>query len=183
MEAKKFEETLNVVAVGLEPAPGDETLTNNHKVAWHKYTESEMAAGEKDAAPRLRDLRRPVGSGGRAGPRRGPVLLHPQHPVWQAASLRPPPETASACRTDPRKVDGRPGTYPLRISNRSRPTRRGAQDHGRLFVPPATPAGTLGRMCDVTHLLDAAATGDPQAAAKLLPLAFDELRKLAATHM
>jgi RNA polymerase sigma factor (TIGR02999 family) len=38
-------------------------------------------------------------------------------------------------------------------------------------------------MADVTQLLDAAATGDPQAAAELLPLVYDELRKLAAARM
>jgi RNA polymerase sigma factor (TIGR02999 family) len=38
-------------------------------------------------------------------------------------------------------------------------------------------------MSDVTHLLDAAAAGDRQAAADLLPLVYDELRKLAATKM
>jgi RNA polymerase sigma factor (TIGR02999 family) len=38
-------------------------------------------------------------------------------------------------------------------------------------------------MSDVTRLLDAAATGDRQAAAELLPLVYDELRKLAAVHM
>lgn len=36
-------------------------------------------------------------------------------------------------------------------------------------------------MADVTQLLTAAETGDPQAAAELLPLVYDELRKLAAT--
>ena len=35
----------------------------------------------------------------------------------------------------------------------------------------------------MTRLLDAAATGDRQAAADLLPLVYDELRKLAATRM
>jgi RNA polymerase sigma factor (TIGR02999 family) len=35
-------------------------------------------------------------------------------------------------------------------------------------------------MSDVTRLLDAAGRGDPQAAAELLPLVYDELRKLAA---
>src|SRR2546421_679484 len=34
-------------------------------------------------------------------------------------------------------------------------------------------------MTDVTRLLDAAAAGDPRAAADLLPLVYDELRKLA----
>jgi RNA polymerase sigma factor (TIGR02999 family) len=38
-------------------------------------------------------------------------------------------------------------------------------------------------MCDVTSLLDAAAAGDRKAAANLLPLVYDELRKLAAARM
>lgn len=38
-------------------------------------------------------------------------------------------------------------------------------------------------MPDVTHLLDAAAAGDRQAAAELLPLVYDELRNLAAVRM
>lgn len=38
-------------------------------------------------------------------------------------------------------------------------------------------------MPDVTRLLDAAAAGDPKAAADLLPLVYDELRKLAAARM
>src|SRR6476619_1067307 len=38
-------------------------------------------------------------------------------------------------------------------------------------------------MSDVTHLLDAAAAGDRKAAADLLPLVYDELRKLAAARM
>jgi RNA polymerase sigma factor (TIGR02999 family) len=38
-------------------------------------------------------------------------------------------------------------------------------------------------MADVTRLLDAAAAGDPTAAAELLPLVYDELRKLAAARM
>jgi RNA polymerase sigma factor (TIGR02999 family) len=44
-------------------------------------------------------------------------------------------------------------------------------------------AVTVGGMSDVTHLLDAAAAGDPKAAADLLPLVYDELRKLAAARM
>jgi hypothetical protein len=35
-------------------------------------------------------------------------------------------------------------------------------------------------MADVTRLIDAAAAGDPTAAAELLPLVYDGLRKLAA---
>jgi len=38
-------------------------------------------------------------------------------------------------------------------------------------------------MSDVTQLLDAAAAGDSRAAAKLLPLVYDELRKLAASRL
>src|SRR5688572_33059908 len=38
-------------------------------------------------------------------------------------------------------------------------------------------------MAAVTRLLDAAAAGDPQAAADLLPLVYDELRQLAAARM
>jgi len=38
-------------------------------------------------------------------------------------------------------------------------------------------------MADVTRLLDAAAEGDPNAAAELLPLVYGELRKLAAARM
>jgi RNA polymerase sigma factor (TIGR02999 family) len=38
-------------------------------------------------------------------------------------------------------------------------------------------------MSDVTRLLDAALAGDPTAAAELLPLVYDELRKLAAARM
>src|SRR6516162_8668655 len=38
-------------------------------------------------------------------------------------------------------------------------------------------------MSHVSRLLDAAAAGDGQAAAELLPLVYDELRKLAAARM
>jgi RNA polymerase sigma factor (TIGR02999 family) len=41
----------------------------------------------------------------------------------------------------------------------------------------------LGGMADVTRLLDAAAAGDPKAAAELLPLVYDELRKLATARL
>src|SRR5437764_11829797 len=41
----------------------------------------------------------------------------------------------------------------------------------------------IGGMTDVTRLLDAAAAGDPTAAGDLLPLVYDELRKLAAARM
>jgi RNA polymerase sigma factor (TIGR02999 family) len=38
-------------------------------------------------------------------------------------------------------------------------------------------------MSDVTRLLDAAAAGDPTAAGQLLPLVYDELRRLAAQRL
>ncbi len=38
-------------------------------------------------------------------------------------------------------------------------------------------------MTDVSRLLDAASAGDPRAAADLLPLVYDELRRLAAARM
>src|SRR5262249_36890413 len=41
----------------------------------------------------------------------------------------------------------------------------------------------LGRMADVTRILSAIEHGDPQAAAQLLPLVYDELRKLATQKM
>jgi RNA polymerase sigma factor (TIGR02999 family) len=44
-------------------------------------------------------------------------------------------------------------------------------------------SGIVGRMADVTQLIDAAAAGDPRAAADLLPLVYDELRKLAAARI
>src|SRR5688572_30343881 len=41
----------------------------------------------------------------------------------------------------------------------------------------------LGVMADVTQILSAIEAGDPKAAAELLPLVYDELRKLAAARM
>jgi hypothetical protein len=38
-------------------------------------------------------------------------------------------------------------------------------------------------MSDVTRVIDAAAVGDPKAAADLLPLVYDELRKLDAARV
>jgi RNA polymerase sigma factor (TIGR02999 family) len=38
-------------------------------------------------------------------------------------------------------------------------------------------------MVAITHLLDATAAGDPKAAAELLPLVYDELRRIAAARM
>jgi len=41
----------------------------------------------------------------------------------------------------------------------------------------------LGIVADVTHILNAIERGDPRAAAELLPLVYDELRKLAAARL
>src|SRR5262249_26899028 len=54
---------------------------------------------------------------------------------------------------------------------------------GGLQVMAGGPRRTMSGMSDVGHLLDAAAAGDRQAAADLLPLVYDELRKLAAVRM
>jgi len=49
-KAGKFEEGLTVLAVGLELAPKDSALRNNHKVMWGEYAESRMKAGEVNEA-------------------------------------------------------------------------------------------------------------------------------------
>ncbi len=55
--------------------------------------------------------------------------------------------------------------------------------HGKFPVPtPAAPV-ILKSMSDVTRLIEAAVGGDRQAAADLLPLVYDELRKLAAVRL
>ena len=56
-------------------------------------------------------------------------------------------------------------------------------DLPRFHIVLPSVVGILGRMSDVTRLLDAAAAGDRRAAADLLPLVYDELRKLAAARM
>src|SRR6478736_8110633 len=50
-------------------------------------------------------------------------------------------------------------------------------------MPPTRENARLGRMSEVTRLLDDAAAGDRRAAADLLPLVYDELRKLAAARL
>jgi RNA polymerase sigma factor (TIGR02999 family) len=53
-----------------------------------------------------------------------------------------------------------------------------------VFQSPGGPARViLGGMADVTHILNAIEQGDPQAAADLLPLVYEELRKLAAARL
>src|SRR5947208_10671997 len=57
----------------------------------------------------------------------------------------------------------------------------------RVLTPPCWPvtsaAVMLDLMTDVTRILSAIEQGDPSAAAELLPLVYDELRKLAAARL
>jgi RNA polymerase sigma factor (TIGR02999 family) len=50
-------------------------------------------------------------------------------------------------------------------------------------LPPLRASVTIGFMTEVTRVLSAIEQGDPQAAAQLLPLVYDELRKLAAQKL
>lgn len=50
-------------------------------------------------------------------------------------------------------------------------------------MPDRLPASRLAVMADVTQLLSAIGSGDPRAAEELLPLVYDELRKLAAARL
>ena len=46
----------------------------------------------------------------------------------------------------------------------------------------APPGSMLAGMSDVSRILSAATAGDPRAAEELLPLVYEELRKLARAH-
>jgi ECF sigma factor len=50
-------------------------------------------------------------------------------------------------------------------------------------IPHRVAIASSARMSDVTRILDRAQQGDPKAAEELLPLVYDELRKLAARRM
>src|SRR5262245_1243639 len=65
------------------------------------------------------------------------------------------------------------------------PSRQGERDYrGTVFRSPAgSVRAMLGGMADVTQILDAIEAGDASAAAELLPLVYDELRKLAASRL
>jgi RNA polymerase sigma factor (TIGR02999 family) len=56
-------------------------------------------------------------------------------------------------------------------------------DHSSGGVTASAGSVTLAAMSEVTRLLDAANRGDKQAAAQLLPLVYDELRRLAAAKL
>jgi len=51
------------------------------------------------------------------------------------------------------------------------------------FLPATFWTVILDRMSEVTHILSAIEQGDPHAAEQLLPLVYDELRKLAAARL
>src|SRR5262249_33287025 len=68
----------------------------------------------------------------------------------------------------PPRAGQRPGS-PMKKSGEEVP-----RDPSRLLVPP---------MSEVTRILSAIEHGDPQAAEQLLPLVYDELRKLAAQKL
>ena len=53
----------------------------------------------------------------------------------------------------------------------------------RGFWTAAVDAGTVGPVTDVTRILEAIQRGDSQAAEELLPLVYDELRRLAARKL
>jgi RNA polymerase sigma factor (TIGR02999 family) len=73
------------------------------------------------------------------------------------------------CEACPFEVDIRPG-----LEARELDFRPGPKASGRRNVMP---------MNDVTHILSAIEQGDPLAAEQLLPLVYDELRKLAAQRL
>src|SRR5262249_15978695 len=58
-----------------------------------------------------------------------------------------------------------------------------AQNSGCCRETAQVQRGTLVRMTDVTRILSAIEQGDPSAAEQLLPLVYDELRKLAAQRL
>jgi hypothetical protein len=51
------------------------------------------------------------------------------------------------------------------------------------MLQAAAAGGIFTPMSDVTHILSAIEQGDPHAAAQLLPLVYDDLRRLAAEKM
>src|SRR5262245_8746130 len=55
--------------------------------------------------------------------------------------------------------------------------------HGSPLLTAGPGRGILGGVDDVTRILSAAEAGDPTAAAELLPLVYDELRRLAAEKL
>jgi RNA polymerase sigma factor (TIGR02999 family) len=73
----------------------------------------------------------------------------------------------------------------LTLTAQRDPPARGSTGDKDVLAGCGQPGGPLcsAGMSDVTRLLDAAAAGDTRAAAELLPLVYDELRKLAAVRL
>src|SRR5688572_14054416 len=78
--------------------------------------------------------------------------------------------------------DGFPESHPWSIGSKRAMSTSGVVATGAC-LRLAGAAGMLERMSDVTLMLHAAASGDRQAAADLLPIVYDELRRLAAAKM
>jgi RNA polymerase sigma factor (TIGR02999 family) len=72
-------------------------------------------------------------------------------------------------------------SHPRMRAGRDR-TPPGGAARARIGDAPGRPSAT-GSMDDVTRILSAAAQGDARAAEQLLPLVYDELRKLAAARL
>src|SRR6266571_8698787 len=53
----------------------------------------------------------------------------------------------------------------------------------QIFWPAEAVDDSLGRVSDVTRVIEAIQRGDPKAAEELLPLVYGELRRLAASRM
>jgi RNA polymerase sigma factor (TIGR02999 family) len=83
-------------------------------------------------------------------------------------------ELTAACRTDARNRGPSTPAEP-----------RSSAGGGGAFFPSRFGPGRsiLGGMADVTRILSAIEAGDPQAAEELLPLVYDELRRLAAQKL
>src|SRR5262245_51445141 len=107
--------------------------------------------------------------------------------LWGVSSIRlwPPPAAGIAA------------SCPLSTTRRAGPPRAGDSDlvtsgekteARKSPAPPPSetsrsPRGRLPSMTDVTRILSAIEQGDPHAAEQLLPLVYDELRKLAAVRL
>src|SRR5262249_33195119 len=102
-------------------------------------------------------------------PLRSPVAArHGMRHGIQPEAPAPAPQVSPPVRV------GLPGTTPDFHVNDVR--------HGGTHPVPAA-AGYTDGMPDVTHILSAIEQGDPSAAEQLLPLVYDELRKLAAERL
>jgi RNA polymerase sigma factor (TIGR02999 family) len=91
----------------------------------------------------------------------------------------------------PRTTQGGRGeaklTAGFEVARKVIPLGRVIRCHRKCFsarpLPVLSLAGTLDLMTEVTRILRAIDAGNPHAAAQLLPLVYDELRKLAAGHV